>query len=149
MCGITGSLNWQRPDPEGLILKMTHALQHRGPDAEQVKTLGPAVLGHRRLSIIDTRASANQPMSDHSGRYWIVYNGELYNFQSLKTQLHHLGHSFLTQSDTEVVLEAWKRWGVDCLKEFVGMFAFALWDSEAQILFLEEIAWVKNLYIML
>jgi asparagine synthase (glutamine-hydrolysing) len=136
MCGIVGSLNWQKPDEEALILRMTGAIAHRGPDAEKVKTIGPMVFGHRRLSIIDVSPLSNQPMSDISGRYWIVYNGELYNFKKLKTELEGLGHPFKTHSDTEVILEAYKRFGQDCVDHFVGMFAFAIWDREEQSLFM-------------
>lgn len=136
MCGIVGSLNWYKADNEHLIQRMTSTLAHRGPDAEKVITLGPLVLGHRRLSIIDLSPLSNQPMCDHSGRYWIVYNGELYNFKILKKELIALGHQFKTESDTEVVLEAWKRFGIGCLQKFVGMFALALWDKEEQSLLL-------------
>jgi len=136
MCGIVGSLNWNKPDHGKLIQRMASALAHRGPDAEKIVSLGPMVLGHRRLSIIDLSPLSNQPMSDHSGRYWISYNGELYNFKSLKKELCALGHQFKTESDTEVILEAWKHFGLDCLQRFEGMFAFALWDKEEQSLLL-------------
>lgn len=136
MCGIVGSLQWQTPDSEQLIQRMTSMLAHRGPDAEKVVSLGPMVLGHRRLSIIDVSPLSDQPMADNTGRYWIVYNGELYNFKVLKKELLQLGHFFITESDTEVILEAWKRYGIDCLQKFVGMFAFAIWDKEQENLFL-------------
>ncbi|MBP9763846.1 MAG: asparagine synthase (glutamine-hydrolyzing) [Gammaproteobacteria bacterium] len=136
MCGIVGSLNWQTPDSESLIQRMATTLAHRGPDAEKVKKLGPMVFGHRRLSIIDVSPESDQPMCDTTGRYWIVYNGELYNFKTLKAQLKTLGHTFKTESDTEVVLEAWKHYGIGCLEKLVGMFAFALWDKEEQSLIL-------------
>ena len=143
MCGIVGSLNWQTPDSEALIQRMATTLAHRGPDAEKVKKLGPMVFGHRRLSIIDVSPESDQPMCDTTGRYWIVYNGELYNFKTLKAQLKTLGHTFKTESDTEVVLEAWKHYGIGCLEKLVGMFAFALWDKEEQSLILisKGIAW--------
>lgn len=136
MCGIVGSLNWFTKDNETLIQCMASMLAHRGPDSEKVVSLGPLVLGHRRLSIIDISPLSNQPMCDNTGRFWIVYNGELYNFKTLKTELLNLGHHFTTNSDTEVILEAWKRFGVDCLQKFVGMFAFALWDKQDQSLFI-------------
>lgn len=136
MCGIAGSLNWNQPDPPQLIEAMTRQLSHRGPDAERIVPLGPLVLGHRRLSIIDISSNADQPMRDHSQRYWITYNGELYNYKVLKKELLSAGHQFQTHSDTEVILEAWKRWGPRCLEFFIGMFAFALWDSKEQSLFL-------------
>ncbi len=136
MCGLVGSLQWQMPDDEKLIEKMTHTLFHRGPDAGKIVSLGPLVLGHRRLTIIDTEASANQPMTDNTGRYWIVFNGEIYNFKELRSTLMNFGHQFRTHSDTETILESWKKWGIDCLSHFKGMFAFALWDKEEQMLFL-------------
>lgn len=136
MCGIAGSINWNQPDDERLIQAMIQTLHHRGPDAESVISSGPAVLGHRRLSIIDTVSTSNQPMRDNTHRYWIIYNGEIYNYQELKKELMSYGHSFTTQSDTEVILEAWKLWGIRCLDHFVGMFAFALWDSKDQMLLL-------------
>jgi len=136
MCGITGSLNWQRPDPISLIEGMTRRLAHRGPDAEQVLAVGPIVLGHRRLAVIDIDPSSNQPMHDHTKRFWIVYNGEIYNFKKLRLELKQQGHQFKTHSDTEVILEAYKRWGVHALQHMVGMFAFALWDSKEECLLL-------------
>ncbi|PKP61465.1 asparagine synthase (glutamine-hydrolyzing) [Candidatus Atribacteria bacterium HGW-Atribacteria-1] len=87
------------------------------------------VLGHRRLAIIDLSEKAHQPMSDSSGRFWISYNGEVYNFKSLRTQLEKKGYTFKSESDVEVVLNSYKEWGTDCLRKFNGMFAFALWDS--------------------
>lgn len=136
MCGIVGSLKWGNPDPPGLIKRMTQALNHRGPDALGVQSLGPLTLGHARLSIIDTSISSNQPMQDQARRYWIVYNGEIYNYQVLRQNLKALGHSFSTRSDTEVILEAYKEWGVDCLQHFVGMFALAIWDNQEKTLFM-------------
>jgi len=136
MCGIVGSLKWGSPDPATLIKRMTQALNHRGPDALGIHSLGPLTLGHARLSIIDTSSSANQPMQDQTGRYWIVYNGEIYNYQDLRANLKTLGHSFSTRSDTEVILEAYKHWGVDCLQQFVGMFALAIWDNQQKTLFI-------------
>lgn len=136
MCGIAGSLNWQTPDTSILIQAMCKRLAHRGPDAENVVSLGPIVLGHRRLSIIDVCPLSNQPMSDNTGRYWIVYNGELYNYKSLKSELLGLGHHFKNESDTEVIIESYKRYGIDCLQKFQGMFAFALWDKDEQTLFM-------------
>lgn len=136
MCGIVGSLKWESPDPAILIKRMTEALNHRGGDALGVKTLGPLTLGHTRLSIIDYSEASNQPMQDESARYWIAYNGEIYNYLKIKENLKLAGHQFKTRSDTEVILEAYKHWGVDCLQHFIGMFVFALWDSYEQTLFI-------------
>jgi asparagine synthase (glutamine-hydrolysing) len=92
---------------------------------------GPIALGHRRLSIIDLSEANNQPLADHTGHFWVVFNGEIYNFQALRKELERDGRRFRTAGDTEVILEAYKRWGVECLRRFNGMFAFALWDEPA------------------
>ncbi|MBM4114025.1 MAG: asparagine synthetase B, partial [Phycisphaerae bacterium] len=115
---------------------MSDTIVHRGPDSGGVKSLGPVVLGHRRLSIIDLAATNDQPQVDHEGRAWIAFNGEIYNFQRVKRELEGLGHRFRTQGDTEVILEAWKRWGPSCLERLEGMFALALWDVSKQCLLL-------------
>lgn len=136
MCGIAGSLRWKEPDSTAVIGRMTERLFHRGPDAGGVLPFGPAVLGHRRLSVIDLSQAANQPMTDGSGTLHIVFNGEIYNFAELRTRLEGLGARFHTRSDTEVILEAYRAWGVDCVQQFNGMFAFAIWDQARQRLFL-------------
>ena len=136
MCGISGELNWKSCPSEQIVEAMSKAQSHRGPDAAGVKALGPIVIAHRRLSILDTSESANQPLSDQTGRYWLTYNGEIYNFKSLRRELQQMGKVFRTGSDTEVVVEAWSVWGVDCLQKFVGMFSFALWDNQEKELFL-------------
>jgi len=136
MCGICGWLSWERtPDP-AIVRAMTDSLVHRGPDAGGVKALGPVVLGHRRLSIIDLAASNDQPLADHEDRAWIAFNGEIYNFKRVRSELEGLGHRFRTHGDTEVILEAWKRWGPACVERLEGMFAFALWDVREQSLLL-------------
>ena len=93
-------------------------------------------LGHRRLSIIDLSEAAHQPMCNEDGRIWIVFNGEIYNFQEIREGLEKKGHSFKSKSDTEVILHAYEEWGVECLNHFRGMFAFAIWDSKLQRLFM-------------
>lgn len=115
---------------------MAETLVHRGPDAKAVKQLGALGLAHTRLAIIDTRDIGKQPMSDVSGNYVIVYNGEIYNFRELRLQLESHGAVFRSGTDTEVVLEAYKRWGDECVEHFNGMFAFAVWDSTRQRLLL-------------
>ena len=136
MCGISGHLDWTGPPDGDLVARMTGRLAHRGPDGEGLHTVGPIALGHRRLAIIDLTAAAAQPMADATGLFWIVYNGEIYNFRELRSELAALGARFRTQSDTEVILEAYKRWGPECLPRFNGMFAFALWDDRARTLLL-------------
>jgi asparagine synthase (glutamine-hydrolysing) len=137
MCGIAGwvSGNGESPDRD-VLTRVTRAMAHRGPDAEGIVIQGPAGFGHRRLSIIDLSTSANQPMRDASGRYLIVFNGEIYNFQELRHELEAKGHSFSTKGDTEVLLESFKAWGPAALDRLVGMFALALWDSHRQVLML-------------
>lgn len=141
MCGIAGIVGLQGiAGPERCATRMTDALAHRGPDAEGIWRDGDEViLGHRRLSIIDLSAEANQPFHSADGRYVIAYNGELYNFRALRTELENApggARPFRTDSDTEVVLAAYARWGPACLERFNGMFAFALWDREKKELFI-------------
>lgn len=136
MCGIAGSLSWKNKDNPQNIQKIIDALYHRGPDAEGLIQKDPIIFGHRRLSIIDLDPRSNQPLFDHTKQYCITYNGELYNYLTLRSTLESLGAQFKTTSDTEVILESFKMWGVDCLQHFIGMFAFALWDAREQQLFL-------------
>lgn len=133
MCGISGwvSGNGQSPDRD-VLTRMTRALAHRGPDAEGIVIEGPVGLGHRRLSIIDLRATNNQPLRDVSGRYLLVFNGEIYNYREVRKELEARGHRLQTDGDTEVLLEAIKEWGPAALDRLIGMFAFALWDTARQ-----------------
>ena len=144
MCGIAGIIN-SHPIKDGeenhLLLKqklhsMANALQHRGPDGEEVwiNAKGNAGLGHRRLSVIDLSKAAAQPMH-YRNRYSIVHNGEIYNYIELKEELVQKGYSFHTQSDTEVILAAYDHWDDECVEHFDGMFAFAIWDEDEQELF--------------
>ena len=144
MCGIAGILNFNNsaPDP-ALIRAMNRCMQHRGPDAEAFYESGPIALGHRRLSIIDLSESANQPMADASGRYWLVFNGEIYNFMEVKAKLPN--YPYRTHGDSEVILAAYAAWGVDCLQHFAGMFALAIWDTQQQSLFIAWYTWPMNL----
>ncbi|RYF78595.1 MAG: asparagine synthase (glutamine-hydrolyzing) [Cytophagaceae bacterium] len=134
MCGIAGIIS--RPnsvaDP-ALVRLMTRSMSHRGPNAEGIWTDGQVALGHRRLSIIDLTDGANQPLADRTGRYVITYNGEIYNYQAIRQAL--AGYPFQTNSDTEVILAAYERWGTACLEHFNGMFAFAIWDQQTGQLF--------------
>ncbi|MGH6635583.1 MAG: asparagine synthase (glutamine-hydrolyzing) [Gammaproteobacteria bacterium] len=136
MCGIAGWLSWSQSPSREPVADMCAAQAHRGPDATGLAELGPVILGHRRLSIIDLSFSNNQPLFDESGRFAITYNGEIYNFREIRRELESCGARFRTQGDTEVILEAYKAWDVDCLNRFNGMFAFALWDSPRRQLFL-------------
>ncbi len=137
MCGIAGQFNFlghEPVDPEQ-IRRMSRVLSHRGPDDEGVFVKGPIGLGHRRLSIIDL-AGGKQPMQDESGLFTVVFNGEIYNYRELRELLVSKGYRFRTQSDTEVILNLYRDRGPDCLEDLRGMFAFALWDSKNQKLFL-------------
>jgi asparagine synthase (glutamine-hydrolysing) len=136
MCGIAGSLTWDRAVDLAALDAMTGRLAHRGPDAVGVWAHGPIGLGHRRLSIIDTTTDNNQPLWDVAGELVIAFNGEIYNFQELRRDLMDLGARFRTHGDTEVILQAYLHWGESCLERFNGMFAFALWDTRRRQLFL-------------
>jgi len=134
MCGITGG--WWLGRPATLDERLTQALaamQRRGPDDRGYELYmgsgGVAALGHTRLSIIDLSAAGHQPMESQDKAVSIVFNGEIYNYRELRAELESLGHRFVSGSDTEVLLAAWRRWGRDCLRRLVGMFAFAVFDS--------------------
>jgi asparagine synthase (glutamine-hydrolysing) len=114
---------------------MTRSLVHRGPDDEGYYFNGFVALGQRRLAIIDL-VTGRQPMSNEDGCIWVTFNGEIYNFQELRARLTSLGHSFKTQSDTEAIVHGYEAWGLDCVRQFRGMFAFALWDERNRLLFL-------------
>jgi asparagine synthase (glutamine-hydrolysing) len=130
MCGIAGC--YQQVDGQKLVDIMTDRIAHRGPDAVGVwghqDDRISVQLGHRRLSIIDLSTKADQPLSKQG--LTLVYNGELYNYKELRSELSGRGVRFITKSDTEVVLEAWRLWGPDALRRFRGMFAFALLDEK-------------------
>jgi asparagine synthase (glutamine-hydrolysing) len=127
---------------------MTAALEHRGPDDSGVHSVvGGPVLGHRRLSILDLSPLGHQPMQSACGRYWITYNGEIYNFREIRRDLEQRQHRFNSDSDTEVILAAYAEWGLEAVARFRGMFAFALWDEAAQRLHLcRDRFGVKPLY---
>lgn len=136
MCGITGILHFDRARPaaDALVRRMTSTLVHRGPDGDGYFTHGSVGLGHRRLSIIDL-ATGDQPFVSEDKNLVLVYNGELYNYLEIRSELKRLGRHFRTESDTEVLLQAYDEWGTDCLSRFNGMWAFALWDEKRQRLF--------------
>jgi len=148
MCGIAGIINSDgRPVDKDLLRRMTDAIAHRGPDGEGFYTSGCIGLGHRRLAVIDLSESASQPMLTHDERYVLSYNGEIFNFRELRTELETLHHRFRTSSDSEVVLHAYAEWGGACVERFNGMFAFAIWDRDTQELFLARDRYgVKPLY---
>ncbi|MBI1760319.1 MAG: asparagine synthase (glutamine-hydrolyzing) [Acidobacteria bacterium] len=133
MCGIAGIFGngWAPSQLEAMI----HSQQHRGPDASGsfLSASGRAGLGHNRLSIIDLSAAGRQPMSNHDGSVWIAFNGEIYNYLELRAELRD--YPYRSQSDTEVILAAYEKWGEACLERFIGMFALLIWDERRQRLF--------------
>ena len=136
MCGIAGIVNREdRPVDAALLARMNEAIRHRGPDEDGTYLNGRVGMAMRRLAIIDLE-SGQQPITNEDRTVWIVYNGEIYNFRELKTRLEKLGHTFVTDCDTETVVHAYEQYGTDCPKYFRGMFAFAIWDERKQELFL-------------
>jgi len=154
MCGIFGIVARNAAIPAGVLERATQSLAHRGPDdsgtillrdaASDVTEIG---LGNRRLAILDLSPLAHQPMHDTETGNWIVYNGEIYNFRDIRNELEQAGKTFVSHSDTEVLLKAYAQWGEECLTKFRGMFAFALWDAGRHRLFLaRDPMGIKPLY---
>ena len=156
MCGINGFISEKTSEAESLqiVQKMNRTLAHRGPDNDGIWQVGTVCLGHRRLSIIDLSEESNQPFFSNDKRYVIVYNGELYNYKELKLDLQRSAHGsnsepyfFKTNSDTEVILAAFIRWGKKCLDYFNGMYAFAIYDTvEKKLVIARDRVGVKPLY---
>lgn len=134
MCGIFFSIGF-----ENLPAAVIDSVAHRGPDGrgwnEFNSTQGPVVMAHRRLAVVDLSAAGHQPMSTEDGRFWVTYNGEIYNHIKIKKDLEVLGHHFKTKTDTEVLLKSYLQWGEDCLNKFNGMFAFVIWDDKEKKVF--------------
>jgi asparagine synthase (glutamine-hydrolysing) len=137
MCGIAGILEsgCERPIDSGLLRRMAGTLSHRGPDDEGIYTDAGVGLAHRRLSIIDV-AGGHQPLSNEDGTIWVVFNGEIYNFEELNRQYLSSGHQFRTHSDTETIVHLYEELGEACFAQMRGMFAIALWDSRRKRLLL-------------
>src|SRR5262245_57369559 len=131
MCGIAGQFNFARGEAVKVeeIERMTRSILHRGPDDEGYFVSGPIGLGFRRLSIIDL-AGGHQPMSDVEQKVWVIFNGEIYNYQELRTELGSRGYVFRTNSDTEVLVHGYKEWGTDLFNHLNGMFGLAIWDVD-------------------
>lgn len=156
MCGITGIVSVQINNSNHLsaIKKMNDAIAHRGPNSEGIWNDEHCYLGHRRLSIIDLSEAGHQPFFSQDKRYVMVYNGELYNYKEIKLELQRAEHGsknlpyiFRTITDTEVILAAYLRWGIDCVKRFNGMFAFAIWDTiEQKLVIARDRMGIKPLY---
>lgn len=152
MCGIVGRYNYlsgQAVDA-GVLKKMCALVAHRGPDGEGLFHDGPVGMGHRRLAVIDLSPAARQPMVRQDEQLCITYNGEIYNFRELRAMLEPRGHIFTSQSDTEVILAAYREYGVKCVDHLRGMFAFGIWDGYQRRLFLaRDRAGKKPLYYLL
>ncbi len=151
MCGICGEYRWDGQKPElSQIQAMLGDLQKRGPDHEGTFSDGALAFGHSRLSIIDLSEKANQPMIDPQLGLALVFNGSIYNHPELRKELKAKGHQFFSSGDTEVILKAYREWGEDCVKRFLGMFAFAIWDLKKKNLFLaRDRMGIKPLYYSL
>lgn len=148
MCGFCGivALDYNRTVDPGIVRSMSDSIRYRGPDDEGLFVCGQAVLGHRRLSIIDL-AGGKQPIGNEDGTVWIVFNGEIYNYRELRPELIRRGHRFQTNSDTEVIVHLYEEYGPDCVSRLRGMFAFAIWDVRARTLFLaRDRVGIKPLY---
>src|SRR3989344_5775666 len=136
MCGIAGVVTKDGSSSnEGLVRGMTKAIVHRGPDGEGFWMAPGVGLGHRRLAIVDLSPTGAQPMHSSDDRLTIIYNGEVYNFRELRSALEHDGVTFQSTSDTEVIVEAYRKWGKTCVEHFRGMFALAIWDNQKHELF--------------
>lgn len=148
MCGIAGFVNSKGVPADKLILQsMTDSIKHRGPDGEGFYIEGSIGIGHRRLSIIDLSNNGAQPMISENNDVVLSYNGEIYNFKDIRSELISLGHSFVSQTDSEVVLRSWIEWGAECVRKFNGMFAFAVLDKRTNKLFLVRDRYgIKPLY---
>lgn len=144
MCGISGiwNLNNEKLEPQTLA-RFNNSMVHRGPDGYGVELMDDDTLGlaHRRLSILDLTDAGKQPMTYADGRYWITYNGEVFNFIELRRDLEKLGYKFKTETDTEVILAAYHKWDKDCLYKFNGMWALAIYDKEKNNLFIARDRW--------
>ena len=137
MCGICGKLVFDGQGISGNLLEaMCKSFSYRGPDDEGTFVSPPVGLGHSRLSIIDLSPAGHQPMSNEDGTIWIVFNGEIYDFQELRERLKSNGHTLKSRTDTETIIHLFEEEGIDCLKHLNGMFAFALWDARQQKLWL-------------
>ena len=148
MCGIAGIVHFRHNrKAHDLVISMTNSLTHRGPDAYGHYQDESISMGHRRLSIIDLDIRSNQPFTDYTGRYVVSFNGEIYNYQAIKCKLN--SYPFSTHSDTEVLVAAFFTWGIDCLSQLEGIFAFSIWDKQTQTLWLvRDRLGVKPLYLL-
>ena len=144
MCGISGIFSDLEIDKASILNKMNYCQRHRGPDYNEFYECKEIGLGHTRLSIIDLSSDGNQPMFSSDKRYVLVFNGEIYNFKKLRKKIDY---QFISNSDSEVVLASFLKWGKDCLKYLNGMFSFAIWDNvEKQLFIARDRMGIKPLY---
>ena len=150
MCGITGIYNLAKGKKKisrKVLANMTNSMVHRGPDDSGTIILKNAALGNRRLAILDLSKNGHMPMHDDKKEYWITHNGEVYNYKEVRSELQKKGHKFISDSDTEVILYSYMEWGEKCLERFDGMFAFAIYDSRKNELFVaRDRLGIKPLY---
>ncbi|MCW3076757.1 MAG: hypothetical protein JWO32_1366 [Bacteroidetes bacterium] len=149
MCGITGFVDFNCASSENILENMAGVLSHRGPDGVGYQTFQKnnfqVGLGHRRLSIIDLTAGGKQPMQFK--HLWIAFNGEIYNYQEIKTELISLNHNFISKSDTEVILQAYSQWGISCVDKFIGMFSLVIYDTlKEELICIRDRAGVKPFF---
>ena len=151
MCGIAGLINFKNvPAKRNIIQLMTNSIRHRGPDGEGIWLEDNVAFGHRRLSILDLSKAGNQPMITQDNRWIISFNGEIYNYKIIRSELESLGVIFRTKTDTEVLLYAFVQWGFESLLKFNGMFAFAIWDRlEKKLILARDRYGIKPLYYSL
>jgi asparagine synthase (glutamine-hydrolysing) len=152
MCGIAGFADapgaraLTHEEATARVQEMCRVIRHRGPDDEGVWVADGIGLGMRRLSIIDV-AGGHQPIPNEDGSIWIVFNGEIYNFRTLRAELEAAGHRFATSTDTEVIVHAYEQWGVDAIRRLRGMFGLAVWDTRSRRLLLaRDRVGIKPLY---
>ncbi len=152
MCGIAGQFHYRdgQPVDRDLLTRMTRTIAHRGPDDEGFYFSGALGLGFRRLAILDLSPAGHQPMSDESGKIWVVFNGEIYNFREIRQELVALGHAFRSQCDTEVIVRGYRQWGNAVFGRLNGMFGVAVWDEEQRRLVVARDAMgIKPIYYAL
>ena len=128
MCGIAGVVGTQKYTKSD-VARMIDCIAYRGPDEQDVVQIGPALLGHARLAVVDPE-NGGQPMSNTDDTVWVVFNGEIYNFIELREDLKSKGYQFKSRCDTEVLVHLWREKGVAMLDDLIGMFAFCLWDTK-------------------
>ena len=150
MCGISGIFNFESKINFEELKNFNNSLNHRGPDSEGYYVSDGIGLGHKRLKIIDLTENASQPMKYLNSRYIITYNGEIYNFREIKKILTQSNYKFHSNSDTEVILASYDKWGEDCVNYFNGMWAFAIWDNLKKKIFISRDRFgVKPIYFMI